>query len=76
MANLKFDEMKARETLGEINERLESIKQDLNSYMQTFHAKKTKMVMFLEDKKSSPCRGQSEEIEPDFATMKFLDPEL
>ena len=76
MQKLNFDEMKAPEALREINDRLEVIKQDLSNYMMRFHEAKTKMVMFIEDKKTNPSRGQSEEIEPEFAKMKFLDPEL
>lgn len=76
MANSNFDKERARTALERINTDLEAIKEALGTYMSTFHEPDAKIVMFIEDKKKSPSRGQSEEIEPDFIKMKFMDPEL
>lgn len=70
-----IENKEARDALRQINENLMKVQQELSDYMSTYCGPEAKMVMFIEDKKTNPSRGQSEEIEPEFVKMKFLDPQ-
>lgn len=71
MAIVKKDD--DQDILDRINEKLMSIKDDLDKYYGDNNDRKA--VLYIEHSGQSRKKGQAEEIEPEFQFIKFLDPQ-
>ncbi len=61
-----------RASLDRINEHLSKIKEEINTYWGPDVSSDNEVVLFIEDKKTSPSRKQTEDIEPDVNDMRLL----
>jgi hypothetical protein len=64
-----------QEILDRINGKLESIKNDLKEYYGENELRKAVLYIEHSGKPNPGNRGQAEEIEPEFFSMKFIDPQ-
>jgi hypothetical protein len=60
-----------KDPLADVNTKLQALMSSINTYFQTEDAKPY-IVLFFEDKKKSPSRRQTEDIEPDVTQMRAV----